>query len=727
MKVEELLKFGFPEKVIEKLKKEKIKELYPPQADMVRKNLLQDRNLVITLPTAGGKTLMAALTMHKKLSQTKSKIVYIVPLVALAYEKYNYFKDFFGDEYKIAISVGDYDSSDPWLANYDIIVATSEKLDSLLRHNVSWAQQIGLAIADEVHLLNDSGRGPTLEILLTKLREVAPRSHILALSATVKNAEELAKWLNATIVISDFRPVKLYEGVFHDSKIQFYGKKSYNLSDIESEDAILQNTLGMNKQCLFFVSSRKNSETLAEQLTKTCKPFLKKNEELDLAKLSEEVLNVLEIPTHQCKKLSDCIRRGVAFHHAGLLGKQKQLIEENFRRGLLKAIVSTPTLALGVNLPAFRVIIRDAKRFYPGVGAVYIPVLEYKQMIGRAGRPQYDEFGESILVAKNEDDAHDLTEKFILGEPEEIHSKLAVEPILRMHTLALIASEFVKTEKNLHEFFGKTFYAFQYGSEAALEEKLEEVLNKLIEWRFVVSSDKKLRATKIGKRVSELYIDPLTAFQFLQSLEISKERKLSSFSFLQTISNTPEMQPLLSVRAGEFSELESFIAQNENIFLERIPEEWDLEFEDFFKSVKTAMMFEDWLNEKTEEEIFVKYKVAPGELFNRRKNADWLLYSLHELALLTDNKKSLTEVRKTRVRMTYGIREELLPLVKLEQIGRVRARKLWNANTKSLEDLRKIPIESLSRIVGSNVATIIKKQLEGQKIEKLEQSSLGEF
>ncbi len=727
MKVEELLKFGFSEKIVDKLKKEKIQELYPPQADMVRKNLLHDRNLVITLPTAGGKTLMAELVMYKKLSQTKNKIVYIVPLVALAYEKYNYFKNFFGDEYKVAISVGDYDSSDPWLADYDIIVATSEKLDSLLRHNVSWASQIGLAVADEIHLLNDSERGPTLEILLTRLREVAPRAHILTLSATVKNSQELSKWLNATLVLSDFRPVKLYEGVFSDSQIQFYGKKSYNLSDIKSEDAILQNTLQMNKQCLFFVSSRKNAETLAEQLTKTSKPFLKKNEEFELAKLSEEILNVLEIPTHQCKKLATCIRRGVAFHHAGLLGKQKQLIEENFRKGLLKAITSTPTLALGVNLPAFRVIIRDAKRFYAGVGSVYIPVLEYKQMTGRAGRPQYDEFGESILVAKNENDAHDLTEKFILGEPEEIHSKLAVEPILRTHTLALIASDFVNTEKKLYDFFGKTFYAFQYGSEAGLEEKLEEVLSKLVEWKFVTVSDGKIRATKIGKRVSELYIDPLTAFNFLEALKTSEERKLSSFSFLQTVSEVPEMRPLLSVRSGEFADLEDFIARNTNQFLRTIPEEWDLDFEEFFKSIKTALMFEDWINEKTEEEILVKYKVAPGELFNRRRNADWLLYALHELALLTDNKKCLTEVRKTRVRMTYGIREELLPLVKLEQIGRVRARKLWNANLKSLEDLRKIPIESLSRIVGANVAAIIKKQLEGQKIEKLEQSNLENF
>ena len=124
---------------------------------------------------------------------------------------------------------------------------------------------------------------------------------------------------------------------------------------------------------------------------------------------------------------------------------------------MIKVITATPTLALGVNLPAFRVIIRDAKRYYDSVGSNYIPVLEYKQMVGRAGRPQYDEFGEAILVAKNDDDASDLSDRYINGEVEDITSKLAIEPVLRMHTMALIASEFVKSQESLKEFFSKTF------------------------------------------------------------------------------------------------------------------------------------------------------------------------------------------------------------------------------------------------------------------------------
>ncbi len=712
MKIDELAKFNIPDYFIQKFKEEKIDTLYPPQIDVIKRDLLKDKNLVISMPTASGKTFISALAIIDKLSKTKCKVVYIVPLVALANEKYNYFKNLFGGRYKVAISIGDYDSSDPWLADSDIIVCTTEKLDSLIRHNVLWLNQIGLIVVDEIHMLNDTSRGPTLEILLTRLREITPRSQIFALSATIKNSRELSKWLNANLLLSDFRPVKLYEGVSFSSKIHFYDKQGYELNEGDSEETILENTLRLKKQALFFVSTRKNAESLAERLTKTTKISLGKNEEELLLKLSKEVLNVLEIPTKQCKKLADYIKFGVAFHHAGLLSKQKRLIEDNFRKGLIKAIVATPTLALGVNLPAFRVIVRDAKRYYAGIGSFYIPVLEYKQFVGRAGRPQYDEFGESILVAKSEEDAQDLTDHFIFGETENIYSKLAIEPILRMQTLALVASEFIKSEDSLFDFFSKTFYAYQYGNISLIEEKLLDILELLEKWEFIKRSGGRLKTTIIGKRVSELYIDPLTANYFIECVKQAVGKETYPFSFLQVISNALEFKPLLTVRSGEFAEISNLLAEREEIILQKIPDEWDLEFEEFFKSVKTALMLEYWINEATEDQILTKYKVAPGELRGRLENSDWLVYSLQELALLLGFKEILSKIRKVRVRLRYGIKDELIPLVRLEQVGRIRARKLYNVGLKSMSELKKVPLESLSRIVGSNVAISIKKQLD---------------
>ena len=731
MQVDELSEFGIPEKYIEKLKEEKISELYPPQADVIKKGLFRERNLILSLPTASGKTLIATAAMiHNLLERKGTKVVYISPLVALSYEKYQYFKNFFDKDFKVAISVGDLDSSDPWLADYDVIVCTTEKLESLLRHNISWINKVGLIIVDEIHMLNDSSRGPTLEILLTKLTKIVPRAQILGLSATISNADELSRWLNAALVVSDFRPVKLYEGVSFDSKIHFDEKDGYELNESEdAENAIIQNTLELNKQALVFTSTRKNAESLAERLCKTVKFKLKKDDQYKLDSLYKEVENVLEYPTQQCKKLGACIKSGVAFHHAGLLGKQKNLIEDNFRNGLIKTIVATPTLALGVNLPAFRVLVRDAKRYYQGIGSSYIPVLEYKQFVGRAGRPTYDTFGESILLAKSEDEAKDLIQRFIFGQPEDITSKLALEPILRMHTLALIASEFCNSEESIFNFFEKTFYAFHYGDIGLVREKMYEILEELSKWGLITRKRTNLNATRIGKRVSELYIDPLTAYEFLNALKVYKKHQFAEFSFLQLISNSLEMKPLVSVRNSERAEIEEIILQKNKQILQQIPEEYDLEFEDFLDSIKTALVFERWINEATEDQVLTKFKVAPGELHGKLQLADWLIYGLHELALLSGYKDVLTFLRKLRVRLKYGIKEELIALVRLKGVGRIRSRRLFKAGLDSVDKLRKIPIERLSEVVGVKVANEIKKQL-GEKVKNIKeetQVTLGNY
>jgi helicase len=704
------------------------KELNPVQKEALKKGLLKGKNLVIFAPTASGKTFCAELAAMKTILDKKEKVVYMVPLVALANEKYQEFKKKYSQlGVKVALSVGDLDSADPFLRNYQLIVVSNEKMDSLIRHGAEWISDIGLIIADEIHLLDQADRGPTLEITLTLLRKLVPNAQLLALSATIKNAKELAKWLNAETVISEWRPVKLYRGVSYPYQIKFLDKEGYELdSNLPLEESIVKNTLNLRKQALIFVSTRKSAESLAEKLGKVVKQFLLKNELKELEKLANEIENVLEVPTQQCKKIAKCVKFGCAFHHAGLLHKQKMLIEENFRNSLIKVIVATPTLAYGVSLPAFRVIMRDLKRYYPGIGAIFVPVLDVQQMLGRAGRPPYDNFGEGIILAKSEEEAEEIIEHYFCGELEEITSKLAVEPILRMHTLALIASEFCKSVKSLLDFFSKTFYAFQYGEISVIKEKILDILENLRKWKFVEKKNDKLVATRIGRRVSELYIDPLTAHHFIQCLAKARKKEVQPFSFLQAICSAIEMRPLLSVRTGEFSELNEEIARRENQFLVKIPDEWDLEYDEFLKSVKTALMFEAWINEATEDYILNKFKVAPGEFYGRREIADWLVYSLHELALLLGYKELLKHIRKLRVRLEYGVKEELIPLVRLKQIGRVRARRLYSSGLKTISDLRKIPIESLARIIGEKIAYSIKEQL-GQvpKMKEEKQSTLA--
>ena len=216
-----LIKNDIPKELYEILEKE-ITKLRPAQEKSIKKGLLQGKNLLVCTPTASGKTLIAELAALKSVIEGKGKSVYIVPLKALASEKYRDFKRRYGKIAKIALSIGDIDSADPFLVDYDLIICTSEKMDSLIRHHASWLSNIKTVIVDEIHLLNDTERGPTLEILLTILKQLLKNAQIIALSATIGNAEELAEWLNADLIVDEWRPVKLHKGIYLDGEIEFY-------------------------------------------------------------------------------------------------------------------------------------------------------------------------------------------------------------------------------------------------------------------------------------------------------------------------------------------------------------------------------------------------------------------------------------------------------------------------------------------------------------------------
>lgn len=701
MQTQELAKFGIPDWAIKKLDEKGIEKLNPAQEAAVKSGLLKGKNLVLSSPTASGKTLVAILAIARKLSEKSCKALYIVPLRALASEKYGELKEFFSD-YKVAISTGDYDSSDEKLGWNDIIVLTVEKLDSLMRRRISWLDSVGIVVADEVHLINDAGRGPTLEIVLTKLKRL--NAQMLALSATIKNSAELAGWLEAEKVVSEYRPVKLWEGVYDGNRIRFLNKAEKKLEGKEAETSLVTDTLMLKKQSIIFAGTRKNAESSAEKAAEVIPVFLEKGEKEKLKNISEKIFSALGSPTRQCNKISSLVKSGAAFHHAGLANAQRKLIEQSFREGLIKIICATPTLAAGVNLPAYRCIMRDMKRFYAGFGSRYIPVLEYHQMAGRAGRPQFDREGEAIIISKTQKEAEEVFERYILGEPEEITSKLAVEPILKTHALALIASG-LNTNDEISGFFSKTFYAHQYGSASALNEKLRSVIAELLEWELVEIIGDEIRATRIGKRISELYLNPESGWIFSRSLV----KPADGFGLLHLISSSLEMAPQLRVKNSEYREIGDQLARRESELM--VSNAKEIFTDEILDSIKTALFLESWCDEKGEDFIFEKFGVSPGELHARLEISDWLLYCCHEIALLLGKKDSLNTIKKMRTRLKYGVREELLPLVRLRGIGRVRARKLWNSNIRSVLDLRKIQIEKLSALVGTKTAEEIKRQV----------------
>jgi len=684
------------EKVRDVIKGRGIDTLYPPQAEALKSGVLKGRNLLLSIPTASGKTLVAEIVMADKLLREGGKAVYLVPLKALAEEKYREFRDWERIGLRVAATTGDYDSRDEWLSRYDIIVATSEKFDSLLRHNPRWVKDVGLIVADEVHLIGSQNRGATLEMILSLMKD---RAQIIALSATVGNARELAEWLDAELVVSDWRPVPLRKGVFHDGRVMWddgscesFGRDWRNLA----VDAVRR-----GKQALVFVNSRRSAEKEAVEISKLTGRLLSRSERDELAKLADAMESN---PTNERLKLA--IKGGVAFHHAGLTHEERRLIEDAFKDGVLKVITATPTLAAGVNVPAFRVVIRDVKR-YSGFGWTDIPVLEIQQMMGRAGRPRYDVTGEAVIVVKV-GSPEDVMERYVRSEPERLFSMLAGENTFRSLILALIVSFGVRNFDELIGFLEKTFYFHQRKDTMTIESNARRLIGFFIENEFIdMESDGTFQPSPLGRRTAQLYIDPLSAKRFSEVVE-SIDENPNPFGILHTIAATPDMTTV-PIRKREMEDyLDLAYELEEDLYFE-VPWE-DYRMRSFLSQVKTAKILLDWMNEVPEVRIYETYSIEPGDFRRILETADWLLYSLLEIYRLYSDSQ-IDYLRALHIRLKKGVREELLDLVQLPGIGRKRARALYNAGFRSLEDVASASVADLLKVegIGLKIAEDIRK------------------
>jgi len=742
LKIEEL---PIPESVKNVIINSGITELYPPQEEAVRAGALEGKNFVLASPTASGKTLIAELCALKHVLEKNGKVLYLTPLRALANEKFEEFKKYAvieksdGRRVRVGISTGDYDSSDPWLEKFDIIVTTNEKADSLLRHRARWMDEISLVVADEVHLLNDAERGPTLEVVLARLMQISPDAQLLALSATVKNAEEAAEWLKAGSITTEWRPVVLKEGVLLHNEAQFKDGGALKIEKPTKNPAInlALHIIQSGGQALLFAGTRKNSVGLARKAATSVSAILSKPLKRSLTRISEQILATGE-RTRISELLAELVQHGTAFHHAGLGSGHRRIIEDSFREGKIKVLTATPTLAFGVNLPARMVVVYDYRRYEPGYGYYPITVLEYKQMAGRAGRPRYDKVGEALLVAKTEDERDYLMESYVFAEPERIWSKLAVERILRSHVLATIAADFAHTEQGIYDFFGKTFYAYQYDPRA-IKGLITKILKFLYEEKMIEVGGENVYATKFGRRISELYIDPVSGVMIRDAL-IGRAPRLTDISFLHMISHTPDMFPKLRPYSGEIDELALFVDQHREEFMFEVPDSWAdrIDYEEFLGEAKLAWVLDAWIEETTEDEAIEKFRVQPGDLYRLITTAQWLLYASHELATLFGHKDVLPRLAELMERTEKGVKKELLPLVRLEGIGRVRGRILYDAGLKTIDDLKRAPLEKLTGLplIGPKLAKKIKEQVGGfvkseewkkLKKETAEQRALTEY
>ncbi len=704
MKIEQL---KLPDSAIEFLKSQGFKKLYPPQADSVKSGLLDGASLLVSSPTASGKTLIAMLVILSYLSKHDGKVIYLSPLRALASEKFLEFKKLekiaLGKKIKVGISTGDFENIEKNLEKSNVLILTNEKMDSIIRHGTEWIEEIGLVITDEVHLIGDETRGPTLEMTLTQLKLLETKPQIVGLSATITNSDEIANWLGCKLVKNDWRPVPLSEGVCDAGEVTMSDGKTF---EVERSIRGTPIDLGVQSvkeggQSLVFAETRTRSKSLATKAADIISQILEKKELKELEKTSKKILSENE-HTELVKTLAILVKKGVAFHHAGLNQNCRTIIETEFRKGTIKLLSSTPTLAAGVNLPARRVVISSVNRYNAKVGANRpISILEYKQLCGRAGRPQYDDYGESIIVGNG--NTEDLIEHYINGEPEPIVSKITDDKSLRTHILSVVVTHPGIKKDEILEFFLQTLGGLQ-SRKLTIKFAIDISLRFLSSEYLIIKKGERYAATEFGKKTSMLYIDPLTATHFRDATEnVSQDRK-HTFGFLHLITNCEEFFPKFSLRNRDYESASLLIENHSSELLEPISE---------YDCSRSLLALQAWITESSELSLSDSLGIESGDMHRMVEMANWLSYCLREISKHVERADLLEELSDLRKRVVYGIREELFDLVRVKGIGRVRARLLFKHGIKNLDDLAKIPVNKLAEIdkIGSTLADNIKSEL----------------
>ena len=741
MKISEL---NLESSAIDFLKSEGYKELFEPQERSVKAGLFEEKkNFLITIPTASGKTLIAMLAILSHLSKHKTKVVYLTPLRALTSEKFEEFKKLEkalkDRKIKVALSIGDSKEKQEKLGDADVILLTNESLDANIAFQQEWIYDIGLVVSDEIHLIGDHTRGPTLEIILTRLRsgfigKNPPK--LIGLSATISNADELADWLDCELIESDFRRVPLSEGVYsrHIITNQNREETEGNLTKDRQGARHQKDFIGLGLdtvddggQCLIFAMTRKNAVAWAREAGTEVAKTLKENEKKELEKISKKILPKDSDDTSKAITiLAQSVKNGSAFHHAGLDQRCRTIVETEFKNRKIKFLTATPTLAAGVNLPARRVIIPSVMRYGNG-GLEKISVLEYKQMCGRAGRPQYDIIGESIIISKGYPD--EVLEFYVDGEPEPLESKtLENESSLRINLLGFIytASRFKPTSKEkIIKFFAQTFAAYQLQDDKKLEKKILEQLENLKEYQMITEKDG-FESTNFGIKVFYLRIDPKTAYEMHGYIEEYVRGQKHTFGILHMITNLREFYSQFQIRETKDGDsLEELHLEKIADLSQKLYEKQIIEIENCYKSL---LILDYWYNNQTFKKMSEDLDAEPGDIFFIKENAQDLIYIFSEIIkfwrdvakeknakkIASEYQSLIQETDQLRQRIIHGVREDYLELVKIRQIGRIRAEILFQHGFKNRKALEKAPLEKLAEIdkIGLTIAKSIKSQIE---------------
>ena len=651
-----------------------------------------DDNVVAAAPTASGKTALAELAICRTLSRGGTAL-FLAPLRALTTEKESEWERFEALGYSVYVVTGERDLDPRRAERADILVMTPEKADSATRKHesarYSFVTDVDCVVIDEVHLLDSERRGSVLEVTVSRLRRLCdPR--VVALSATMKNVADVADWLDAPPSATfqfgdDYRPVDLETGVktythgensFADKYRRLY--RALDLAEPHVRD---------DGQALVFVASRQDAVMAAkkarDELAERDVPMGARGDydlHTEAAELDDETLR---------KSIPD----GVAFHHAGLSTSDRNAVEEWFREGTVGVLFSTSTLAWGVNLPARCVVIRDTNYHDPLEGDVDVSPLDVLQMLGRAGRPGYDDVGYGWVVCdRSEADKY----RRLLREGKEIESHLAgrgegdgdaAAGDLAAHLNAEIALGTVGGLGDVMDWLETTFYYVRAQSRPEtygfpdLRDRVRGTVDRLVARGFVETDDQLgLEPTALGRLASDYYLRLDTAERFR---ELTDRASLAEPDVLRTVAAASEFDSV-SPRSSERDAVDTILSGSQGVVA-------TLSGVD---SRVAAPATADLADGTRKVLAILRASVAdsvPADLRSDawviRQNALRLLAALREFAETFADPRAAGLVARVAARVEHGVAADAVGLTAVDGVGAGRADTLAAGNLTTPADL----------------------------------------
>lgn len=718
MDFDALVGFGVEGGVIEAWKSGFGKSLLPVQERAIKAGLLAGKNLIVFAPTSSGKTAIGEMAAVKAAREGR-RVFYLVPLKALAEEKFVEFRSRYEPlGLEVVVSSRDHSEFDDRIleGRYRIAVCTFEKLWSLLVARPVLSDSIGLVVVDELQMISDPERGGTLELLLTQMRRARMSPQIVGLSAVLEQADGLARWLVAQKIAETLRPIELRKGVLLNGSFQYVEHNSGTAgtekffdwrsgTKLEEDERLELALFGvrhlaqvLGEQTIMFVSDRRSAVLMARK----CLPLVTLS---PAAAALEEMMDFEDCEAKEA--LSELLAGGVAFHHADLSQSYRALVERHFRAGGIRVLFSTPTLAMGMNLPARNVVILPHRwRRDPRHGWIAEPLsrMEFENIAGRAARLGFgDDFGRAIVPESSVFEKDLLFDRYLNAPFEALTPALGCSA-LDEALLSLVASGIARSSDEIAAFLSATL------SGGALAGEVPRALDRLSQGGLVRNQDGAVVTTDLGLVISGRGLQARTGIAIAEWAKNHAEP--DELEALLVVAGTPDGQACavpLTHRTHLEQKYEGLLRArlSSHPFLES---DHALGYEETV-AVKKAFIALDWINERPLSEIERTHQVWGGTIERLGEELSRLLEAFAEIAAYEKwNASAQSRLRSMAARLRVGVCDELLPLApaRTRWVGRRLLRRLFDKGIATMDALRATSTDRLASVVGAAAAGLLR-------------------